>query len=268
MNKLKLLIILVISLLIIPKSGFALSEEIIDPYAGVEIISQEEKYYKVVTYYENCSNDISNLASCSSHSETYEITEMEYNNASTNFEDNYEIRSSAIVETTYKKMMSSIAQNGNYYRYINSLTWKVIPSVRSSDIIAIGFLPNVEPVSNPSFSITYSYVGGGSGSFALKLCNIFEKGVSCAFQMPAMSLGSINSINMHLYVDVKKVNTNSTITYQAAYADYAHATTATNLITASQEHVVNQSLGIVLNNSIINNYDTMYEAGATWYGSW
>lgn len=269
MFRFKIGILLLISLFLIPNVVRAeVEEEIIDPFEGFEIVSQETKYYKVITYYDNASYEPGSILSGmdSAHSESFEITEEEYLNAPTDDSELYIVRGSTTIETTYKRMTCSIVKNGNNYRYINILNWKKMPAVRSNDIIGIGFLPSVEPASTPQFSISYTYSGGGSGSYALKVVNTFVRGVSCVFGLPISS--NVNSINMQFWVDVKKVNTGATITYQSAYADYSHATTTTSLLVANTNHTVNQSLGNVLTNTIIGNYDSITEANATWNGTW
>ena len=275
MNKLKFVVLIILSLFLVPNMVNAEVENNndVDPLEGIEIVSQEIKYYKVVTYYDYNIYETGSILNSmnNARSESFEITEAEYLNAPTSIAENYSVeegpnRNPIYVETTYKRMVSSIGKNGSYYRYVNSLNWKIMPAVRSNDIIAIGFLSDVVPANNPIFSITYSYSGGGSGNSALTIFNTFNKGVSCTFQMPAYT--NINAINMHLSVDVTKANPSSTLTYQAAYADYSHATTATSIVVAAACHYVNQSVGIVLDSLIVNNYDTITEAGATWHGTW
>lgn len=268
MNKIRILFLIIISLFLVPNMAMAEVDNQVDPFEGMQIVAQEIKYYKVITYYDNSIYETGSILNGmnNAYSESFEITEEEYNNASVDINDNYVVDRSTTIETAYKRMISSITLHGSTYRYINSLSWKIMPSVRSSDIIAIGFLPNVEPNGTPNFNISYTYPGGGSGNYSLHLFSTFNKGASCAFELP--TLVNLSSLNIQFWFDVKKVNPSSTITYQAAYADYSHATSVTSLLNAHTYHTVNQSVGIVLGNSIVNNYDTITEAGATWCGTW
>ncbi len=237
-------------------------DEYVDPYEGMELLSENTKYYKVVNYYGTFGRELDNNSKLIK-TETTEITEDEYNSAKV--DNNIVTKGPVTVETNYKRVTSSIGKVGSNYRYMNSMSWKKMPAVRSNDIIGIGFLSSVEPASTPSFNISYTYTGGGSGTFTVKAFQTFNRGASCTFSMPTGT--NVNSINMQFWVDVKKKNTGATISYQAAYADYAHATTTTSLIYALRHEVI-QSSGIVHDSSVVGNYDTMATAGATWYGTW
>ena len=59
------------------------------------------------------------------------------------------------VETTYKKVVSTLSKNSNYFRYKISVTWKNIPSTRSYDIIGIGFLGSVKVRNDLNFIQEY-----------------------------------------------------------------------------------------------------------------
>ena len=86
-----------------------------------EILSEVTKYYKIVTNYERSMYFLSldDYNSSNIFSSSYEISEEEYENDS-----NIHILSSGIVETTYKKMTTSISKNDKYYRYKNIVVWK------------------------------------------------------------------------------------------------------------------------------------------------
>ncbi len=64
-----------------------------------------------------------------------------------------------------------------------------------------------------------------------------------------------------------KKNTTNTLITQKAYGDYSHATSSISLINAIK-YTVNQSLGIVLNSSVANYYDSIDVAIASWNGTW
>ena len=76
-----------------------------------KIISEEIKYFRTTTNYSN--NDIFLLNSVLSNSYTEEISEEEYLNS------DYSLKTSVSgsVENTYKKLVTSIIQNGSKYKY-------------------------------------------------------------------------------------------------------------------------------------------------------
>lgn len=96
------------------------------------------KYYK--TIFRNGRLDVNDVLQ--NTTKTIEISQLEYENASVKFQEQN------LVETTYKKLISSISKNGNYFRYKAELQWKNIPSTRSYDIIGIGFYSNVSIKNN------------------------------------------------------------------------------------------------------------------------
>lgn len=273
MRRIKYFALILVSLFIFPSIVNAETiiitgeEKYIDPYEGMEILSETTKYYKVLDYYNSSDFEKNDDSSAKKiiKTETIEVTKEEYDSIDPESFTSLTTRGSATIETTYKCIVSSIGKVGSNYRYLNSMSWKIIPSVRSYDIIGIGFLSSVTPASTPVHNINYVYSNGSSGTFAIKAINTFSRGASSTFQMPSST--SITSINMQFWVDVKKKNTNSTITYQAAYADYAHATSTISLINALKHEVI-QAFGIQHDSSVSSYYDTMTEAGATWSGTW
>ena len=114
------------------------------------ILSTSTKYYKT-TYYESTLN---------SWSYTNEITKEEFDSAAIIEKPKSILSSSATIETTYKKMTTTISQNGNYYKYKNVLMWKNMPSTRSYDIIGIGFYPSVKVNGSTHFEQYYCFTSG------------------------------------------------------------------------------------------------------------
>ena len=214
------------------------------------IILENTKYYKTVTYLVNSSN-INNLPV------TYEITEEEYNNANVN-----EPKASSTIETTYKKMTTSITQNGSYYRYKNVLLWKIAPSTRSYDIIGIGFYNSVKVKGSTHFEQYYCYTGGSCYTTTTNYPQIFSTGAGTSFLLPS---GNLSSLKQTFYFDVEK-NTTATIIRQLAAGDYSHATSSISQ-TNSKKYSVNSN-GISLNGSIVSYYDNINTATAIWEGTW
>lgn len=222
-----------------------------------EVVSKEVKYYKT-TYPKN--NFYSNTSSLVLPV-TEEITEEEYEAIGTVQTRGTE----ATYETAAKKIETSIASvSGNKYRYTIFVNWKTNPKVRSRDIIAISFKNNVKL----SGSTTFSQIACTSTSIAS--CTSDENhslkststGIGASFKLQT---GTFVTITTGLYFDVTK-NTSSTITSQYAVGDYSHATTT--VTTAQSNNYTLDSTGITLNSSVINYFDAMGAATATWTGSW
>lgn len=230
-----------------------------------KIVASEEKYYKTVTVLNNSSVlQRANLGEMSSI--TTEITKEEYNNAPV--ENNSNARTSddytdMTVETTYKKMKSTIREYYGDYRYKNVLTWKNIPSTRSYDIIAIGYYASVQPASDIFFEQDYCT----SSSSCYTTSSYYEyngaNGSAAMFYLPS---GTLTSLEQSLRVDMKKTNSSATLVSQVAAADYAHATSSISYSNA-KKFTVNIG-GIQLNDSIEDYYDTISVARATWEGEW
>ena len=251
--KIKLLIIILMLLLLVPVNSVSALEK---DDEGYKTVSEVVKYYRTeVIKNEN--------ASIEEQYEIvdYEISEKEYNNpniikaANTRGNPN-------VVETNYKRMTTSISTNGSNYRYKNILVWKLIPKVRSYDIIAIGYLSNVTPAST-SFRQEYCYSSGGCMSSITSSGKQFSTGYGRTFKLPT---GQLSSLKITLIVDVQKKN-NSTITSQAAYGDYAHAVSSVSLSDALNYQVI-QSSGIVHDSSVASYFDTIPVSGVYWNGTW
>lgn len=229
------------------------AEESLDNF---EVISQAEKYYKTTITNEN----VRNYSLGAVESSTTEITEEEYNLGNTS--DNISTRGAGTVETTYKKLTTSILSNGGTYRYKTVLTWKNFPSSRSYDVIAIGHNSNVQYNSGLMFSQTYCLSNGGCRTTSAHYPQTFSTGVGTSFAVPT---GSLTSLTQTLYYDVRK-NTSATIVAQSAYGDYSHATSGVSLA-QSKSYSVGTS-GITFKNGVGNYYDNINTATATWTGSW
>lgn len=262
MKKIKFVVLVLSLLFILPTCVYAEEDDWV-------LVDENTKYLKTITYYNNniynSGEILSNMYGASST--TYEITEEEYNQATANGFSNYVINGSTTIETTYKCMTTSLVSNGSYFRYKNVLNWKIMPAVRSNDIIGIGFLGNVELNGNPTFELKYCLSGGSCyynhNNFYPQT---FSNGASATFNLPNST--SVNLLRVTYYFDVKKKNPSNTIYSQAAYGDYAHATSSTNIILAL-DHQVIQNVGIVFDDlNVESHYDSIPEADVHWYGTW
>lgn len=246
--------ILLLSFLLMPNY---MNAEVLE--SNEKVVSEVVKYYKTVEKLnlskENQFNKLySNL---NNNSITYEITKDEYDNA----EVDINLFGGQTVETTYKKLSSTIYSYDSYYRYKAVLTWKNMPSKRSYDIIAIGYDSNVMNANSPKFGTTYCYISGGCKTSSTFYSQYFSNGVGVSFKLPE---GDLKSLETTLYFDVKKKN-NSTIYNLNAAADYSHATKTVTLDQSKKYSV--RSNGIILE-GIDAYYDGMSSAIATWNGIW
>ena len=188
-----------------------------------------------------------------------EITEEDYNSETVMpLSDGY-------IETTYKKMRTTISANGTKYRYKVTLTWKIMPAVRSYDIIGIGCDSAVVYISGNTqrFSQTYCIGNSCTNAATYSSRSTGANGSGVSFKVPSST--SITSMQSFFYYDVNK-NTTNTVTYMLAYGDYAHAT-KTITAGAAQGFEVHQG-GVIPFDSIESYYDSINSANAEWEGSW
>lgn len=228
-------------------------------------VAETTKYYKTITQYNN-GNHYSPESLEPISTQTIEITEAEYLNAGIQPEV-YSPNLSTTIETTYKKMITSIEANGTTYRYKNVLHWKFFPSVRSNDIIGIGFYGSVQPVaSSRTFELYYCRNSNGCHSTsAMAVKQTFSNGSSAVYSLPSYS--DLYALRATYYFDVSKTDSSLTIVHQGAFGDYSHAITSVTPLQAINHQVI-QSIGIELDDSIVDKYDAIDEANAHWYGSW
>ena len=230
------------------------------------ILSQETKYSKTVTEYENVVRDsYGNISSADIvSSRSYEITEEEYNNA--DLENAVVNRSYTTVETVYKRMTTYLLYENGTYRYKNQVNWLNFPQARNYDIIGIGHYGSVSVSGTPYFLMEYYTVSGAHYYGYFHYNQNFTYGSSATFPLP---LENLSSLTVTYYYDVQKTNPNSTIYSQAAFGDYSHSVnTNYSLSDVVNHHVVNQNAGIVLDATIYNYFDTIDEADVYWSGSW
>ncbi len=241
-----------------------------------EIVAQTTKYYKTITTHSNASTKSINNKT-NPISITVEITEEEYNNSN----DEALIiplgNTNGYTETNYKKMTTTIVKNGSYYRYKNDLVWKKMPSTRSYDIQGIGIDSTISGVSSSKFfkriadindsanSVCY-YENSTSGAWELS-----GTGYAVTFKLPAnTSTTTVTALSSHMYFDIQKL-TSATILTLNAYGDYKHAQ---KTVSSSVSNAVSIGTGGInfdssVSVSIIESYDSMSTAQATWSGlSW
>lgn len=219
------------------------------------VISTSEKYYRQQIEY-NTNNEIISIIE-------EEVDEQEYNNFP-NSDISLASLTPGYIETNYKKMTTQIISVSDKYRYKVTLEWKNMPAVRSYDIIGIGFDSSVYIYSNIYFQQNYCYSDGSCSSSSNGYYKSMSNGGAVAFKLPSSS--SINTLNSYLYFTVAKTSSN-TIYGLNAYGDYSHATSSISGDLANSNYSINQS-GISLNSSILNYYDEISTAVATFNGIW
>lgn len=183
-----------------------------------------------------------------------EVTKEEYDNQGT-------LNARGTVSTTYKEMVTTMSNNGDTFRYMVTVAWKQMPSVRSYDIIGIGFKDDVYISSSVYFNYSYCESSGDCITDTLYYNKKkLSTGGSAVYKFPS----SAKSMTAVLYYDVSK-NTSDTITELTMYGDYAHAqSTVTSSIYTDYTITHN---GIVLGSSI-SYYDAIPCAVTSWGGTW
>lgn len=217
-----------------------------------EVVAETTKYYKTITF----NNSVCAVSGMCNDSITVEVSKEEY--------DNFvepETRDTT-VETTYKRLNSSITQVSGRFKYKALLTWKNMPSKRSYDIIGIGFYQSVRIENNDTFfHQDYCISGGSCQTTYLNYPQKFAGGAGTSFLLPS---GTLTSLSEEFYFYVEK-NTTATIIEQLAASDYAHATKTISLAN-SKKYTVGPT-GITHNGNS-SYYDAMNSADAYWHGTW
>ena len=250
MNK-KLLLGVIGTILLTPTMVFAKDTPELE---HSELVAQTTKYFKTETRLTEIAIGGANTP----RSVSYEVTKEEYDNA----EGGLSPRVEGMIETTYKKMVTSIWARNAGYRFDNTLTWKNMPSVRSFDIIAIGKNSNTYISEGPYFSQRYCT---SASNCYVSYTHTAKTGSTGAGATCQLMTGSLYSLKINIQYDVAK-NTTQTLYAMTAYGDYSHATsTVTN---DQAQHYSVDSGGIHLDNSIYNYYDSISTANAYWYGTW
>ena len=158
------------------------------------LLTKNQTYYKTI-YTDLNGNPL-----------TTEITKNEYENQSP-------MNARGTIVTEYKTMVTTISQNGNYFRYKVSLGWNNMPSTRSYDIIGIGFDDPVYIYSPVYFAYAYCFSDGSCTSSA----DYYHRtktstGGSVVYKLPTSNIIGLEAV---LYYDVAK-NTSNTITCRFA----------------------------------------------------
>lgn len=236
-----------------------MAESEVEDYSN--IIAKTEKYYRTtITSVEQYKLLSENYNYDNVISYTEEISEAEYES----FNNNGTSPTSSLmtVETTYKKMITTIEKNGSYYRYKVQLNWKNMPKIRSYDVIAIGHYASVEPNSSINFSQTYCTSLNNCTTSTSSTKKQTSTGSGAVFKLPT---GDFISLSQILYFDVRKA-VDATVIRQNVVGDYSHAIQSISSDIA-KSFSINLN-GIYFSNTNSEYFDEINTAVATWEGSW
>lgn len=226
-------------------------------------VAEDIKYFKTVTILSNSEvMRTGNLGEVSSL--TTEITEEEYNSVDTSTDNTISPRGliSEAVETTYKRLATTMYSGTRLFTYETTLNWKLIPSTRSYDIIGIGHYATVRIDGNVRFWQNYCRSANQCYTSSTYYGPSYVNGAAAIFKVPT---GTLTSLEQIIEIDVEKA-VSSTIYEQIAVGDYAHATSSISETNAQRLYV--DCGGIRLDSSIEDYYDVIAETTATWTGSW
>ena len=208
---------------------------------NINNLVKSEKYYKTVI--DHLNNVVTNT----------EVTENEFNNYNPNIQT---LSVSNFVETQYKKLSLTLSDNENGYGDIFvGLLWKMIPSTRAFDVIAVRYV-GMSDVDGTQYGRqiwgtngNYSYVDyGWNGT------NINRQDNGFGISMNITNDSTINYLENYIGSAVK-FNGN----FQWAGASYQHATSNTTLAQSKSYTLAeNGKNGVILfTGNIGEKYDNM-----------
>lgn len=208
---------------------------------NINNLVKSEKYYK--TEIDHLNNVVTNT----------EVTENEFNNYNPNIQT---LSVSNFVETQYKKLSLTLSDNHNGYGDIFvGLLWKMIPSTRSFDVIAVRYV-GMTDVDGTQWGRqiwgtngNYSYVEyGWNGT------NINRQDNGFGISMNITNDSTINYLENYIESAVE-----FTGNFQWAGASYQHATSNTTLAQSKSYTLAeNGKNGVILfTGNIGEKYDNM-----------
>ena len=208
---------------------------------NINNLVKSEKYYKTVI--DHLNNVVTNT----------EVTENEFNNYNPNIQT---LSVSNFVETQYKKLSLTLSDNHNGYGDIFvGLLWKMIPSTRAFDVIAVRYV-GMTDVDGTQYGRqiwgtngNYTYVNyGWNGT------NINRQDNGFGISMNITNDSTINYLENYIESAVQ-----FTGNFQWAGASYQHATSNTTLAQSKSYTLAeNGKNGVILfTGNIGEKYDNM-----------
>lgn len=229
-----------------------------------EVVAVTTKYYKTETIMPNNSSSVMTYNSAVTPiTRSVEITKEEYDNS----DNTISTFASAVVNTEYKEMTTSIVAVNGRYRYRNVVRWKKLPVWQTVDIISIGFDEKVYGVSSTKRLNAY-YTFDNSCGLNVTTNGVWQlnsTGYGVTFDWPEKDNISASSEGFYvdMYFEVDK-NTTDTINVLNAYGNYRHGK---GNFTASGVSVgVSISYFIGLSVNFEDSFDTISTAQATYTG--
>lgn len=208
---------------------------------NINNLVKSEKYYK--TEIDHLNNVVTNT----------EVTENEFNNYNPNVQT---LSVSNFVETQYKKLSLTLSDNHNGYGDIFvGLLWKMIPSTRSFDVIAVRYVGMTDVDGTQigrqiwGTNGNYTYVNyGWNGT------NINRQDNGFGISMNITNDSTINYLENYIESAVE-----FTGNFQWAGASYQHATSNTTLAQSKSYTLAeNGKNGVILfTGNIGSKYDNM-----------
>ena len=208
---------------------------------NINNLVKSEKYYKTVI--DHLNNVVTNT----------EVTENEFNNYNPNIQT---LSVSNFVETQYKKLSLTLSDNHNGYGDIFvGLLWKMIPSTRSFDVIAVRYVGMTDVDGTQigrqiwGTNGNYTYVNyGWNGT------NINRQDNGFGISMNITNDSTINYLENYIESAVE-----FTGNFQWAGASYQHATSNTTLAQSKSYTLAeNGKNGVILfTGNIGEKYDNM-----------
>ena len=208
---------------------------------NINNLVKSEKYYKTVI--DHLNNVVTNT----------EVTENEFNNYNPNVQT---LSVSNFVETQYKKLSLTLSDNHNGYGDIFvGLLWKMIPSTRSFDVIAVRYVGMTDVDGTQigrqiwGTNGNYTYVNyGWNGT------NINRQDNGFGISMNITNDSTINYLENYIESAVE-----FTGNFQWAGASYQHATSNTTLAQSKSYALAeNGKNGVILfTGNIGEKYDNM-----------
>lgn len=208
---------------------------------NINNLVKSEKYYKTVI--NHLTNEVTNT----------EVTDTEFNN----YNPNAQIQSvSNFVETQYKKLSLTLSDNEDGYGDVFvGLLWKMIPSTRAFDVIAVRYV-GMSDVDGTQYGRqiwgtngNYTYVNyGWNGT------NINRQDNGFGISMNITNDSTINYLENYIGSAVKFSGT-----FQWAGASYQHATSTTTLAQSKSYTLAEDGKnGVILfTGNIGSKYDNM-----------
>lgn len=208
---------------------------------NINNLVKSEKYYKTVI--NHLTNEVTNS----------EVTETEFNN----YNPGVEVQSvSNFVETQYKRLSIILSDNYNNYGEISvGLLWKMIPSTRSFDVIAVRYVGMTDVDGTQSgrqiwgTNGNYTYV-----DYDWNGTNINRQDNGFGISMNITNDRTINYLENYIDSSVK-----FTGNFQWAGASYQHATSNTTLAQSKSYTLAEDGKnGVILfTGNIGSKYDNM-----------